>query len=62
MTVGHDAERSLLRRATASRLRRVADRMDPRPRRLPAGVAPLVRFGGRWWKRDALLARGDELD
>jgi hypothetical protein len=62
MTVGRDAERSLLRRATASRLRRIADRMDPRPRRPPQGVAPLVRFGGRWWKRDVLFTRGDEID
>jgi len=55
-------ERTPLRRSAAWRLRRLADRMDPRPRtrRLPPSAAPLVRFGGRWWPRDALLARAEE--
>ena len=55
-------ERTPLRRSAAWRLRRLADRMDPRPRtrRLPPSAAPLVRFGGRWWPRDTLLARAQE--
>jgi len=55
-------ERTPLRRSAAWRLRRLADRMDPRPRtrRLPPSAAPLVRFGGRWWPRDTLLARAKE--
>jgi len=56
-------ERTALRRSTAWRLRRPADRMDPRPhhaQHLPPSAAPLVRFGGRWWPRDALLARAEE--
>jgi hypothetical protein len=58
------AERTALRRSAAWRLRRLADRMDPRPRpRLPRPTAaPLVRLGGRWWQRDALLASVDEPD
>jgi len=56
-------ERTALRRSTAWRLRRPADRMDPRPhhaQHLPPSAAPLVRFGGRWWPRDTLLARAKE--
>jgi hypothetical protein len=45
-----------LRRKVASRLRGFADRLDPRrsPARPP--VAPLVRFNGRWWRREDLAA------
>jgi hypothetical protein len=56
-------ERTALRRSTAWRLRRLADRMDPRPHQAqhpPPSAAPLVRFGGRWWPRDALPARVEE--
>ena len=56
-------ERTALRRCTEWRLRRPADRMDPRPhhaQHLPPSAAPLVRFGGRWWPRDTLLARAKE--
>ena len=56
-------ERTPLRRSAAWRLRRLADRMDPRPHQaqpLPPSAAPLVRFGGRWWPRDTLLARAQE--
>jgi hypothetical protein len=37
------------RPAVASRLRRFADRLEPRPWRSPA---PLVRLDGRWWQRN----------
>jgi len=48
--------RPILRKATATRLRSLADRFDPRlvVRDQPA-AAPLVRIGGRWWRRDELV-------
>jgi hypothetical protein len=43
-----------MRDTLAARLRRLADRLEPpAPRRSPA---PLVRLGGRWWRRDELGA------
>jgi hypothetical protein len=45
-----------LRRSAASRLRVVADRLDPRRQTLAAGSsAPLVRYAGRWWYRDEIV-------
>ena len=41
-----------MRDTLAQRLRRVADRLDPVPS--PRSPAPLVRLGGRWWRRDQL--------
>lgn len=46
-----------LRRWAASRLRGLADNLEPPGRGLSGRVrAPLVRFGGRWWDRDELTA------
>jgi hypothetical protein len=45
-----------IRRSAASRLRFLADRLDPRQRAVDGRPsAPLVRFGGRWWHRDELV-------
>jgi len=47
-----------MRKAAASRLRSIADRVDPRlVARVQPPAAPLVRIGGRWWSRDALVGR-----
>jgi hypothetical protein len=41
-----------MRDTLAARLRQLANRLEPpAPRRPPA---PLVRLGGRWWRRDEL--------
>jgi hypothetical protein len=49
-----------MRRSAASRLRALADRLDPRQQDVTEepdrASAPLVRFGGRWWQRDEILA------
>jgi hypothetical protein len=48
-----------LRKAAASRLRSLADRVEPRlVARVRPSAAPLVRIGGRWWSRAALV--GDD--
>jgi hypothetical protein len=47
-----------MRRSAASRLRALADRLDPRQQDVTEPErpsAPLVRFGGRWWPRDEIL-------
>jgi hypothetical protein len=37
----------------ASRLRGIADRLEPAQRGFPGRApAPLIRFGGKWWHRD----------
>jgi hypothetical protein len=46
------------RKAAASRLRSLADRVDPRlVARVRPPAAPLVRIGGRWWPRDVLVGQ-----
>jgi hypothetical protein len=43
-----------LKRSAASRLRGLADRLEPS--RLPTkSPAPLIRLAGRWWRRDELI-------
>jgi hypothetical protein len=47
-----------VRRSAASRLRALADRLDPRQQDVTEPerpTAPLVRVGGRWWQRDEIL-------
>jgi hypothetical protein len=52
-----------LRRSTASRLRDLADRLDPRRQTLAArSSAPLVRLGGRWWHRDEIVERAASVE
>jgi hypothetical protein len=49
-----------LRRTAATRLRGLADRLDPLRRNFPGRPsAPLIRFGGRWWHRDEIVAPAD---
>jgi hypothetical protein len=44
-----------LKRSAATRLRGLADRLEPPP--LPMRrPAPLIRLAGRWWRRDELIA------
>jgi hypothetical protein len=44
-----------LKRSAATRLRGLADRLEPPP--LPMRrTAPLIRLAGRWWRRDELIA------
>jgi hypothetical protein len=46
-----------MRRSAASRLRRVAERLEPRRQRQgEQSPAPLVRLGGRWWRLDDIAA------
>jgi hypothetical protein len=52
-----------MRRGTlATRLRRLADRLEPPSR--PRSPAPLIRLGGLWWRRDEVgqLARIEPQD
>jgi hypothetical protein len=44
-----------LKRSAASRLRGLADRLEP-PRLPVRPPAPLIRLAGRWWRRDELIA------
>jgi hypothetical protein len=39
-------------RRVAGRLRRLADWLEPPPAQRPP--APLIRLGGRWWRRDEI--------
>ena len=54
-----------VRSVAASRLRALADRLEPLTRAMPRRpTAPLIRLGGRWWYRDELVApieRADEI-
>jgi hypothetical protein len=51
------ARRPPLRAAVASRLRDIADGLEP-PERADAGHsrAMLIRLGGRWWYRDEIVS------
>jgi len=45
-----------MRRSAASRLRGLAERLEPRRQRLGGrSPAPLVRLDGRWWNRDEIV-------
>jgi hypothetical protein len=45
-----------LRRCAASRLRELAERLEPRRQTLAGrSSAPLVRLDGRWWYRDEIV-------
>jgi hypothetical protein len=45
-----------LRKSTATKLRSLAERFEPSRGSRPRGSkAPLVRIGGRWWKREELF-------
>jgi hypothetical protein len=49
-----------LRRTAASRLRHLADRLDPLRQTIGGRPsAPLIRFGGRWWHRDEIVSPPD---
>jgi hypothetical protein len=43
-----------LRRSAASRLRGLADHLEP-PQLPLRSTAPLIRMDGRWWQRDELI-------
>ena len=56
-------EPSALRRSAASRLRRMADRLDlRRPGAIPRSPAPLIRLHGQWWTLDELARGGDAVE
>jgi hypothetical protein len=50
-------KRPLLRESAASRLRGLADRIEPpRPQSERRSPAMLIRLGGRWWTRDDIVS------
>jgi hypothetical protein len=52
-----------LRPSGESRLRYLADRLEPRWQDVTGRpCASLIRFGGRWWRLDELVAPADSVE